>query len=324
MPTTLDMIEQTHGVSDASSATAGVASPSIAEMEDLADIIRAYNRVTENLSKSHDALRAQVQRLEIQLASADAQLQRSKRLAALGEMAAGIAHEVRNPLAAIQLFADMMAKDLGGIAKGESPASNTVLESSAQTAEKIVSAVRGLNAVVTDVLHFAREIRLSPRSLDAWDLFDRALSAHKPALDSARIRVERIGLTLEPVQITADGQLLTQALLNLIRNASDAMAELDLGQPRTLTCGVERSESHVMLTVADTGPGIRDEDIDRIFNPFFTTRPVGTGLGLAIVHRIVDAHGGTITVHPHKPNKALPGARFEVHLPHITPVGASV
>ncbi|MCC7145089.1 MAG: hypothetical protein IT443_01440 [Phycisphaeraceae bacterium] len=270
------------------------ARPAADRLEDLTDIIRAYNQVTENLQRSHEALRQEVTRLQTELASSNAQLQRSKRLAALGEMAAGIAHEIRNPLGAIQLYAGLLISDL--------PASNA----SGQTARQIASAVRSLNAIVGDVLAFARELTPQPRRVLVEDVFNRAIQAHHPAIEAAGVVVEQIIADAgQPLEMLADADLLHQALLNLIRNAVDAMAD----RGGRLTLQALREGTSIGLVVRDTGPGIAQEHIDRIFNPFFTTRSTGTGLGLAIVHRIVDAHGGTITVHNQD------GAVFELNLP---------
>ncbi len=270
-------------------------------LDDLAQIIGAYNQVTENLQRSHESLRAQVVRLQQQLASTDAQLQRSKRLAALGEMAAGIAHEIRNPLAAIQLYADMIGKDLrtGDTQPGATCAAN---------ARKIAEAVRRLNAIVTDVLSFAQEVTPNARTVSVTQLFDRAVESHRPAIDAAGVTVVRRDRPLGST-IHADPDLLHQALLNTIRNAVEAMAA---GRNRVLTLAARPEDGQVVLTVRDTGPGIGADDIDRLFNPFFTTRNTGTGLGLAIVHRIVDAHGGTISLH----NDG--GAVFELRVPAVS------
>ncbi len=265
-------------------------------LDDLAQIIRAYNEVTDNLQRSHEALRAEVARLQRELASTDAQLQRSKRLAALGEMAAGIAHEIRNPLAAIALYARMLVEDL------QQPPEEITWRSCGEVAGKIASAVRGLDAVVNDVLTFARELRPRRLAVYASQLFDRALEAHRPAIDATGVRIVRHDS--DELLIDVDADLMQQAILNVIRNAVDAMPD---GGTLTLQTRVE--ESQVALVIRDTGPGIADVDIDRIFNPFFTTRSTGTGLGLAIVHRILDAHHGTITVH----NDG--GAVFELILP---------
>jgi signal transduction histidine kinase len=384
-------------------------------LDDLAQIIRAYNQVTENLQRSHEALRLQVASLQEQLASADAQLQRSKRLAALGEMAAGIAHEIRNPLGAIQLYAGLLVEDLtqmqGGQGSGLTPgrvqdrvsdarhpkpevrrgrlaagpqgrlAANavtpppapSVLATSTETAQKIAAAVRGLDAIVSDVLTFARELTPHLAPVPVGALFERAVEAHRHALDAGGVRVVYAGCDDEALLVRADADLVHQALLNLIRNAIEAMTESSRPLPsegdprkdrgegawisdsrfaisdlpeqdgacragrqpnrkselanrksqnphpnplprkgertRVLTLAARREGGQVVLTVRDTGPGVAADALDRIFNPFFTTRSTGTGLGLAIVHRIIDAHGGAIAVH----NDG--GAVFEVSLP---------
>ncbi len=269
---------------------------------DLAEVIQAYNQVTERLQRSHERLKGEVLRLRRELASTNAQLQRSRRLSALGEMAAGIAHEIRNPLSAIQLYAQMARDDLGKAAQREA-----ALAEAAGHAEKIVAAVRGLDGIVNDVLSFAREIEPRPVPIDAHEALHRAVDAHRPAIESAAADVRVIEAS-RPIELRADADLLHQALLNLVRNAVDAMAEVDR---RVLTLSAARDEQGVCLRVADTGPGIEPADIDRIFNPFFTTRDAGTGLGLAIVHRIVDAHNGAIVAD----NAAEGGAVFELHLP---------
>lgn len=322
--------------------TTGDGSPD-ERLDDLGQIISAYNLVTENLRRSHDALREEVAQLQQQLASTDAQLQRSKRLAALGEMAAGIAHEIRNPLGAIQLYAGILVEDLQALSSTSMPHQPLL-----DAARQIAVGVRGLDAIVSDVLSFAREIDPHLTPVSASRLFDRAILASQPAIDAAGIVVNRDprmscddnerGFT-----VLADANLLHQALLNLIRNAVDSMAEhhprtrevkstalrssAQADCPRTrqktpsptaacgmgvLTLTARTEDAHVILSVRDTGPGIADETIDRIFNPFFTTRNTGTGLGLAIVHRIIDAHQGAIRVHNDH------GAVFELLLPSAT------
>jgi len=280
--------------------------------DDLAQIIRAYNQVTERLQHSHEALQVQVVRLQEELASTNAKLQRSRRLAALGEMAAGIAHEIRNPLAAIQLYAEMLVDDLSS-----SRAGALVNGSSAQTAGKIASAVRGLDEIVNDVLSFARELSPQVVPVPVARLFDRAIEACRPMITASGVSVARgdreAGIA-GAACACVDPSLMHQALVNLIRNAVEAMSGGGQGDEGhraagVLTLGVRREGRRVILIVRDTGRGIAGVDVDRIFNPFFTTRDTGTGLGLAIIHRIIDAHGGTIGVH----NDG--GAVFELSLP---------
>lgn len=254
-------------------------------VEDLAQIITAYNQVTEKLQASHETLKAEVHRLRTELASTNAQLQRSKRLSALGEMAAGMAHEIRNPLAAIHLYAKMVLEDL--------TADQPDMETAKTNTQKIASAVRGLNGIVNDVLSFSRDLTPRITVIDPAQALAAAVEAQRPAIDAAQIDV--VVDTPDPgLCLTADADLVHQALVNLVRNAVEAMRDAD---SRTLRLAAEQDDGIVVLTVRDSGPGIAEADVDRIFNPFFTTRNTGTGLGLAIVHRIVDAHGGSVLVH---------------------------
>lgn len=272
-------------------------------LDDLAQIVEAYSAVTERLQTSHERLQGEVVRLRRELNSANAQVQRSRRLSALGEMAAGIAHEIRNPLAAIQLYAGMAAEDL----QDESVSSR---EEALSNVLKIASAVRGMSAIVNDVLSFSRGTEPERSMVDATDLLDRVIAANGPGIDQAQVHVARKDLGRDALMVYADAGLLQQALLNLVRNAVDAMATQ--GEPRVLTLDVVRDEIGVVISVADTGPGVSEDCLDRIFNPFFTTRSTGTGLGLAIVHRIADAHGGSIAVH-REPSRG--GAVFTLSLP---------
>ncbi len=286
---------------------------SAARLDDLAQIIRSYTQVTDKLQRSHEALHDEVARLQRELSGANAQLQRSKRLAGLGEMAAGIAHEIRNPLAAIQLYADMLVEDLAALF--EKPDGVHDVGPQLDTAEKIASAVAGLNAIVGDVLSFSREIKPNWGEIDVASLLDRAIESHRPAIAAAQVLVRRLDREAAPGDRIArvDAAMVVQALINLIRNAVDAMEQQGADQPRVLSLDVRRDGEQVVLLVRDSGPGIASVDIDRIFNPFFTTRSTGTGLGLAIVHRIIDAHGGTIGAF----NDG--GAVFEVRLPAVRP-----
>lgn len=291
-PTQVPQVPQAQ-VNQAAQAQAGGG-----RLDDLAQIIAAYNSVTEKLQHSHESLQNEVARLREELASTNAQLQRSKRLSALGEMAAGIAHEVRNPLAAIQLYAGMIVEDLA--------AKPPAIEPAHTNASRIANAVRDLNAVVNDVLSFARELKPEQSTIEVYHLLTDAIEAHRPAIDEADIEIE-LDLPTDLPAVIGDHGLLRQALLNLVRNSVEAMASRD--EPRRLLLGARSEQGVVIVRVADTGPGIDPDHVERIFNPFFTTRNTGTGLGLAIVHRIADVHGGSIAVH----NDG--GAVFELHLP---------
>ncbi|MCC6908926.1 MAG: hypothetical protein IT430_13365 [Phycisphaerales bacterium] len=264
------------------------------EAQDLAEIMTAFTQVTDRLQGAHQTLQAEVRRLNHELHETNEQLRRSRQLAALGQMAAGIAHEIRNPLASIRLYASMLAEDLS-----DRPDSNRL-------AAQIARAVRDLDAVVGDVLNFARELKINPAAARVTSLLDQAIEACRGLLHDSRVEVRR-NLKNESrlPALHVDAAVLNQALVNLIRNAIEAMsgdgtltlsAALRADRPPSAPDDDGAGDEWCILTIDDTGPGIPPEIVERIFNPFFTTRQSGTGLGLAIVHRIVDAHGGEITV----------------------------
>ncbi len=266
--------------------------------EDMGELLSAFTEVTDRLGQTHETLRGEVVRLQDELSSANAQLRRAQELAALGEMAAGIAHEIRNPLGSIRLYASILEQDLGDRPDEQ------------QIASKIASAVRGLDHIVTDVLDFARELRVRTAMSDAYELFERAHDACLDRIESAGITVN-ISRDSEVAPFECDPDLLHQALTNLIRNAADAVAENEPGRHREITLGAATVGDTIGLFIEDTGPGMPEDVRKRMFNPFFTTRHAGTGLGLAIVHRIIDAHGGRIEV----TNQTTGGARIAVILP---------
>jgi signal transduction histidine kinase len=273
---------------------------------DLADLMNAFNDVTSKLEQTHAQLRGEVRRLSSELREANEALQRSKRLAALGEMAAGIAHEVRNPLGSIGLYARMLEEDLS-----DRPACRAV-------ATKIGAAVRGLDAVVGDVLTFSRELRVRACGCEASDLLGRATDACRAEVGE----VVRCDLGRGPVGLECDFGLVHQALVNVLRNAAEAnRASGGTAVWLDAVAGmVDPSDPDpvpgVVLSVRDEGDGVPAEMIERVFNPFFTTRAAGTGLGLPIVHRIVDAHGGRVVIFNNADRE--PGARgatVELRLP---------
>lgn len=271
---------------------------------DLAELLGAFNDVTSQLQATHATLHAEVARLRAELSEANERLQRSRRLAALGEMAAGIAHEVRNPLGSIRLYAEMLVADLEAMPEQRA------------CAGKIASAVRAADAIVTDVLHFAREVRVQARACEAGVLFARALDACRDLCAGVEIG----GGMGEGVVCWCDPHLAHQALVNVVRNALEAAAEGEGGARRLVLDAEGRTDAdgrgETALIVRDSGPGVTPEVIDRMFNPFFTTRATGTGLGLSIVHRIADAHGGRVEVRNNRDDEpGACGARVEIVLP---------
>jgi signal transduction histidine kinase len=273
---------------------------------DLAELMAAFNEVTAKLEQTHAQLRAEVRRLSTELRDANEALQRSKRLAALGEMAAGIAHEVRNPLGSIGLYARMLEEDLA-----DRPACRGV-------AVKIGAAVRGLDAVVGDVLTFSREIRLRPAPAEVGEVLERAIDSCRAELGD----VVRDGLSDGSIQFECDAGLLHQALVNVLRNAGEANRAVGRSVVRVgAVLGVVEPADldpvdALVLRVRDEGDGVTPEVIERMFNPFFTTRAAGTGLGLPIVHRIVDAHAGRVVFMNNSDiEPGAPGATVELRVP---------
>ena len=277
-------------------------------LEELRQLMRSVNDTTQQLEHTHAALREQVARLQGELAEANSQLRRSRTLAALGEMAAGIAHEVRNPLGSIGLYVQMLAED---VADRPEPA---------RLCQSIARAVEDLDAIVRDVLLFATEKTFQLKPTTAETLIDKALASCQSVLTRAGVDVVAAdgGPALD---LEVDQGLIVQSLVNVIRNAVQAMAENDAAR-RELRIVASRQRrrgpdgrraERIVISVDDTGPGIAPEVLKRMFNPFFTTRRTGTGLGLAIVNRIVDAHGGQVTVS----NRDEGGARVALCLPPL-------
>jgi signal transduction histidine kinase len=205
------------------------------------------------------------------------------RLAALGEMAAAIAHEVKNPLAGIEVMAGLLRRKIP-----DAPDAQEMLAG-------IINDAKMANAIVQEVLEFVRPIRLQ---VDGTTIADAVQSAVQHADTKARRGDIVVAISLEPVpQIQADVHQLTQLLSNLLINAYEAMTgagRLTISaRPTRLDDGADGREA-VLIEVTDNGPGMPRETADRIFEPFFTTKPQGSGLGLAIVRKIVDAHDGKI------------------------------
>jgi signal transduction histidine kinase len=263
-----------------------------ARIEELGGIIRVYSDLTEKLQSSHSQLQQTVQSLRNELSEKNRQLERRTRLAALGEMAAGMAHEIRNPLGGIELYASMLARDVA-----EQP-------ESLQLVSKISSGVKRLEMLVSQVLQFSREIQPQFVRADLAELVDQSVELAGERLHRD-IDCRRRGP--RPISVRVDSLLMGQAILNLVINAIEAVGNRGVID---IAWSEEPADDRFRLSVRDSGPGISSAVLDRIFNPFFTTKETGTGLGLAIVHRIVEAHEGTITAG----NSPEGGAVFEIRI----------
>jgi signal transduction histidine kinase len=261
--------------------------------DELQGVLRDYMDVTQRLQATHETLQREVVRLRKEVKSKDRELERRQRLASLGELAAGVAHEVRNPLGAIQLYSGLLRRLLGEPGPG------------LELIEKIDAGIRAIDCVVQDALALApRAGKLVHRPLrsiveDAHDVCRAALVARQVRLEE---RYEDVD-----VEVVADPAALQRVFVNLIANAAQASPEQSVV---VVQVGAD-SEGEVRVSVLDEGPGVSGEIVDKIFDPFFTTKESGTGLGLTVAHRLVEAHGGRLAVR----NRPEGGAEFAVVLP---------
>ncbi|MDH5566811.1 MAG: ATP-binding protein, partial [Myxococcales bacterium] len=222
------------------------------------------------------------------------ELRRSERLAAIGELSASIAHEIRNPLAAISGAIQVLRDYVGGTTEESKP-----------LMEIVEREVDRLNHLITDFLQFARPERAHPERVE----ISKVVSDVLEMFESARPANIRVELEIEDsLAARADSEQLRQVLWNLILNGAQAMPEggiLRIAARRSVEASTQGSDSGnrmgrdekaswVEIAVMDQGSGISSDVMDRVFDPFFTTRPNGSGLGLATVHRIVESHGGTV------------------------------
>jgi two-component system, NtrC family, sensor histidine kinase HydH len=248
----------------------------------------SYRKLAETLAETN-------RRLE----QAQADVRRSERLAALGQLTAGVAHEIRNPLGVIKGSAEMLAQKL--------PPSDTL---AGELAGYISSEVDRLNGIVSRFLDFARPIPVDRRPTEIPPLLERALKMIHDSDASARVEVERrYAPDLSVVRV--DAELCEQVFTNLALNAYQAMGEHGGRLRVSARPGNSGLKAGVEIDFEDSGPGVPAELREQIFNPFFTTKKDGVGLGLSIVSKILDEHGGSIRL-VSEPGE---GARFRIFLP---------
>jgi two-component system sensor histidine kinase HydH len=230
-------------------------------------------------------------------------LRRSDRLAAIGELAAGLAHEIKNPLTSLLTFSRHLSR------RFEDPEFRQKFQS------VVPRELERINGIVERLLELARPAPLTFKPVRLPALLERVLELYGDRLEAQGVQVARVWARDVPA-IWADQEALYRAMVNLVANALDAMprggrltlrvgwSEAELGGPRA-------AGRRVAVEVEDTGGGIDPADIDRVFNPFFSTKEGGTGLGLALTQKIVEDHGGSIDV-----RSALgAGAVFRIVLP---------
>jgi len=257
-----------------------VATPS---RDELGTLVQAFHGMAADLARS---------RLEIDALHSQ-ELERAQQLATVGELASGVAHEIRNPLTGVR---GALQLALRGLPAGET--SRPLLE------EALLQLAR-IETTTTRLLHYARPPELREVEVDANLLVDRAATIVQPKASNAgvELRVERVA---ELMPVRADPELLVQVLVNLLLNGIEAMSDGGL-----VTVWVARHAPEVWIGVRDTGPGIPEAQRNDIFRPFYTTKHQGTGLGLSIARQIVTRHGGSLRVE----DTPEGGATFVIALP---------
>jgi len=238
------------------------------------------------------------------LKTLEARIRQSERLAALGTMAAGLSHEIRNPLSAIKTFVQLLPRKI------DTPG---FLEKFYRTVPREINRI---NQLIESLLDMARPPKYHFETTDIGSLLKETLELLEAELQARGIHC-RCRLSADLPVVSADAAQLVKAFHNLIQNAAQAMPA---GGELTLEAGhhhwapphrTNNRNGWVRIIFQDTGPGIPEDVIPHIFNPFFTTRDSGTGLGLSITHKVITEHGGSIEVS----SRAGAGTRFTIDLP---------
>jgi len=253
----------------------------------LEDLVTRFQSASESLERSYRELQGRVQSLTAELEREREERIRLERFAAMGEMAMELAHEIRNPLGSIELYASMLEGEYAG---------------------QIVRSVRLLNHSVTNVLQFGRPIVPAPERMSVSRLLEGIRVFIQPIAQQ-----KQIGIVTDcdsDCFVEADHELLHRMLLNLVLNAIR-----ETPMDGTVCLSGQVAGRDVLIAGEDTGPGIQEERMARIFDPMFSTSREGCGLGLPIVKRIVESHEGTITV-----SSSNNGTRFLISLPRNTEV----
>jgi two-component system, NtrC family, sensor histidine kinase HydH len=277
-----------------------------------ATVVNRFVVENRRTTKRYQELAETLAETNLRLEQAQAEARRSERLAALGQLSAGLAHEIRNPLGVIKGSAEMLTQKLGE--------SNPL---ATELAGYISTETNRLSALVTRFLDFARPLHADLTPQDVTAVLDRALNDVAQFWKGAPVQVEKDYATSVP-PVPMDESLCEQAFVNIVQNAYDAMGTTG-GKLRVQVRKTRSSASDgryvdgVEVRIEDSGPGIPPELREQIFNPFVTTKKAGVGLGLSIVSKIIDGHHGTIRVESPGASggdgAAGPGARFVIFFP---------
>ena len=257
----------------------------------LTNTLAAANR---EQSKKFQKVAEQLAEANRNLSAAEAAMRRTERLAALGQLSAGLAHELRNPLGTIKASAEMLTRSM--------PQENDVAR---EVAGFISTEVDRTNLLVTRFLEFARPLQLRLAPVDLTQMLDKAVEHLERSSPGYDVTVYK-NYAPEIGALSIDADLMERVFYNLLLNAAQATPA-----GGAITIKTRLAGDTAEISVIDRGSGIEPRDMESIFNPFFTTKPEGVGLGLAIVSKIVDDHGGKMTVES-EPQK---GSIFRVYLP---------
>ncbi len=262
-------------------------------------VVNRFAQQSQHQTQLYRELAERLAETNRRLEHAQAEARRSERLAALGQLSAGLAHEIRNPLGVIKGSAEILTQKL--------QASD---ELARELAGYISTEVNRLSALVTEFLDFARPLHAQLHPADLTALLDRVLQIVAGRFSAETVRVERHYADGLPL-VALDESLCEQAFLNLVQNAYEAMEDHGGTLRADVQLTTQNDREGVELRLADTGPGVPEDLREEIFNPFVTTKKTGVGLGLSIVSKIVDGHHGSI----HVENAPGGGAVFTLFFP---------
>ena len=247
-------------------------------------LVNRFAQDSRRQTRLYQELAEQLAETNRQLKQAQAAARRSERLAALGQLSAGLAHEIRNPLGVIKGSAEMLTQKLQGAD-----------ELARELAGYISTEVNRLSALVTQFLNFARPLHAHLYPADITALLNRVLTNVSEHWKGKPVQIERDYASDLPL-VPLDESLCEQAFINLVQNAHEAMEERGGTLQVEVARVIQNDTEGVLVRLTDNGPGIPDALREEIFNPFVTTKKTGVGLGLSIVSQIVDGHHGTIRV----------------------------
>jgi len=257
-------------------------------------------RLEQEIKRYAEELEMRVDERTAELIETHKRLVTQERIAALGRAAAQVAHEVKNPLAGLLLYSLHLKEK-----------SSNFSETQTYLVDKIVDTIKHLNSRVEQILGFARPVNLTLVSGNLNQLINDVLELLRPQLTANNVEV-RLSLDQQPAYAMLDQSSLRGALINLMLNAIEAM-----GEGGTLSIAIDHMGQSLRLEIADTGHGINEEEAKKIFEPFYTTKEQGLGLGMPYAKKIIEQHGGTISLNS-RPGEGttisivLPAAQTEV------------